>query len=196
MKKHRAVLATVILQSLFLLSSAFGDDPRGKERDVKILIEFLPEETKDWSPINDTVMGGVSTSTAEQASESTALFKGILSLENNGGFASIRCRPQPFDLGNYHGVQIRVRGDGNKYRFRIRTDSDFDGPTYQCSFEATAETWSIHEFPFGDFFASSRGRPLDDHPPLDPAKIKSFGFLIADKQEGAFSLEIDWIRAY
>ncbi|MBP1721795.1 MAG: Complex intermediate-associated protein 30 [Deltaproteobacteria bacterium] len=33
-------------------------------------------------------------------------------------------------------------------------------------------------------------------PPVDKAKIKTFGFLIADKQDGPFRLEIDWIGAY
>ena len=160
------------------------------------LIEFIPEETKSWSPINDTVMGGVSSSTVNQASESTVLFKGILSLENNGGFASIRCRPQAFELGEYQGIQIRVKGDGKKYQFRIRTDSSFDGPNYQTTFETTPDAWSVHEFPFGDFIATYRGRRLDNHPPIDAANIQSFAFLIADKQEGAFSLEIDWIEAY
>ena len=44
-----------------------------------------------------------------------------------------------------------------------------------------------------DFIATYRGRRLPDHPPIDPSQIQSFGFLIADKQEGPFELEIDWI---
>ena len=160
------------------------------------LIDFLPDETKNWSSINDTVMGGVSSSAVEQATESTALFKGIVSLENNGGFASIRCRPQPIDLGDYQGIRIRVKGDGKRYQFRIRTDNRFDGPNYQTTFETTPGEWMIHQLPFTDFIATYRGSRLDDHPPIDPAKIQSFGFMIADKQDGPFALKVDWIGAY
>ncbi|MCA9418447.1 MAG: CIA30 family protein, partial [Candidatus Omnitrophica bacterium] len=114
----------------------------------------------------------------------------------NGGFASIRSQPQPFDLSDCQGVQIRVKGDGKRYQFRIRTDSRFDGPNYQVTFETKPEEWTVHQFLFTDFIATYRGRRLPDHPPIDPAKIQSFGFLIADKQEGPFEIEIDWIGAY
>ncbi|MGD1898815.1 MAG: CIA30 family protein, partial [Phormidesmis sp.] len=40
-----------------------------------------------------------------------------------------------------------------------------------------------------------RGRVLDDAPAIAPDQIAQIGFLIADKREGEFALEIDWIRA-
>ncbi|MCA9440007.1 MAG: CIA30 family protein [Candidatus Omnitrophica bacterium] len=178
-----------------LTAPAFAQSTDSKEGGVKILIDFLPEETKIWSPINDSVMGGVSRSSIEQASDSTAVFKGVVSLENNGGFASIRSKAQRFDLSDYKGVHIRVKGDGKRYQFRIRTDARFDGPNYQTTFETTAREWTVHQFSFADFIATYRGRRLPDHPPIDPAKVQSFGFLIADKQKGPFELEVDWIGA-
>jgi NADH dehydrogenase [ubiquinone] 1 alpha subcomplex assembly factor 1 len=39
-----------------------------------------------------------------------------------------------------------------------------------------------------------RGRVLSGEPPLDPAKVTSVGFLIADKQDGPFRLEVAWIK--
>ena len=35
----------------------------------------------------------------------------------------------------------------------------------------------------------------DDVPPLNPAKVAVVGFLISDQQEGAFKLEVAWIKA-
>lgn len=46
-----------------------------------------------------------------------------------------------------------------------------------------------------DFVPTFRGRVLSDVPPLNPAKVSSVGFIIADKQDGAFRLEIAWMRA-
>jgi hypothetical protein len=40
-----------------------------------------------------------------------------------------------------------------------------------------------------------RGRVLIDVPPLNLAKVTSLGFLISDKQEGSFKLEVAWIKA-
>ena len=39
------------------------------------------------------------------------------------------------------------------------------------------------------------GGILTDVPPLNPAKVASVGLLIADKQDGAFRLEMSWIKA-
>src|SRR5690606_39501342 len=53
--------------------------------------------------------------------EGIAVFQGTLSLENNGGFASVRSGAIEQDLGKTHGVVVRVRGDGKTYQFRIWT---------------------------------------------------------------------------
>ena len=92
------------------------------------LFDFTDEESvKSWYVVNDSVMGGVSNSKVNKSEENTLRFTGTVSLENNGGFASMRTRPGDYDLGGFRGIQIRVRGDGNKYKFRIKTDSGFDG---------------------------------------------------------------------
>ena len=54
----------------------------------------------DWRIVNDDVMGGRSTSQAYLA-ENSMLFKGVVSLENNGGFASVRSPIETLDLSKY-----------------------------------------------------------------------------------------------
>lgn len=49
--------------------------------------------------------------------------------------------------------------------------------------------------PYRDFVPTYRGRILRDVPPIDPGVIRQLGFLIADKVEGPFRLEVDWIKA-
>lgn len=49
-----------------------------------------PGSTQDWHPINDGVMGGVSTSRLTFDLAGHAVFEGDVSLQNGGGFASVR----------------------------------------------------------------------------------------------------------
>src|SRR5512145_2802076 len=55
-----------------------------------------PESVRDWSPVDDAVMGGVSRSRLRFDSGGHAVFEGAVSLANNGGFASVRTAPGDF----------------------------------------------------------------------------------------------------
>ncbi len=145
--------------------------------------------------IDDVVMGGVSSSRMEGAAGCTA-FSGNLSLENGGGFASVRSPPGRYDASGYRGISVRVRGDGKTYRLILRTDSAPEGVAYQASFRTRAGAWETHRLPFSDFAARWRGREVPGAEPLDPSKIATIGFLIADGQAGAFRLEVAWVEAW
>jgi monofunctional biosynthetic peptidoglycan transglycosylase len=139
-------------------------------------------------------MGGVSSSRFS-VTNGVAVFRGELSLENNGGFASVRSLPSRHDLAGCDTFLIRVRGDGRRYKFTARTDRSFDSPIYQASFPAKPGEWEELRLPMKDFVPTFRGRVLSGQPPLDPAKVTSVGFLISDKQAGPFQLEVAWIKA-
>lgn len=158
-----------------------------------ILFEFGPND-ESWPSINDAVMGGVSSGRMRIAN-GIAIFEGVVSLENNGGFASVRSEPVESDLTGCSGVQLRVRGDGKRYQFRIKMSEDRQAPIYGSRFETERDQWIEVELPFSGFTASFRGQKLPDEPPIDPTKIATFGFLISEKQAGPFRLEIDWIRS-
>lgn len=160
------------------------------------LFDFSRESSAaEWFSINDVVMGGVSTGRMETTVKGTALFAGQVSLENNGGFASVRSAPGEFDLRGMSGIALRVRGDGRRYKLSIKTDAGFDGVLYQAPFETRDDQWQTIVVPFNRFVARFRGRGVPDAPPLDLANVVSLGLLISDKQDGAFRLEIDWIKA-
>ena len=164
---------------------------------TRIIIDFSnPASSERWMPVNDVVMGGVSSSEITATDSGTAVFRGTVSLENNGGFASVRSGPAEFDMEGYAGIRLRVRGDGNDYRLRLRTTDSFDGVAYQQTFGTTAGTWITIDIPFTDFTASFRGRRVPDAPALNPSNIRQIGFLIADRQTGPFALEISAISAY
>ncbi|RME95355.1 MAG: CIA30 family protein [Verrucomicrobia bacterium] len=162
--------------------------------DVRLFDFSQPDAVRPWRVVNDDVMGGVSTSQFLWK-EGVAVFKGTVSLENNGGFASVRTQPGEHDLTGTDAFVIRVRGDGRRYKFTVRTEGRYNAALYQASFETRQGEWQEIKLPFSQFTPTWRGRILRDVPPLDPAKVNSVGFLIADKQAGPFRLEIGWIRA-
>jgi NADH dehydrogenase [ubiquinone] 1 alpha subcomplex assembly factor 1 len=148
---------------------------------------------REWFPVDDRVMGGLSWSRAAASAEGL-VFAGDLSLEQNGGFASIRTRPRGYDLAGTRALVLRVRGDGKTYKLGIRTDDAFDGVQYQARFLTRADGWEDVRLPIADFAPRFRGRPVPA-PPLDPARIRTFGLLIADRQAGPFRLVVALLTA-
>ncbi len=146
-----------------------------------------------WQVVNDDVMGGVSASSFS-LTNGVAMFRGEVSLENNGGFASVRSLPSRHDLAGGEAFLLRVRGDGRRYKFTVRTESGFDTPIYQCAFKTRPGEWEEHRLAFRDFVPTFRGSVLRDAPPLNPARVASVGLLISDQQAGAFRLEVAWVK--
>jgi len=148
----------------------------------------------DWSAIDDTVMGGVSHSRLRHDPAGHAVFEGIVSLEHNGGFASIRSRPMDLGVPGAAGYLLDVRGNGKRFKLNLRTDDAFDGVNYQAMFAAPAGTWILLRLPLFDFRPTFRGRSVPGAPPLDPARVRQIGLMIADRQAGSFALAVRSIR--
>jgi NADH dehydrogenase [ubiquinone] 1 alpha subcomplex assembly factor 1 len=123
------------------------------------------------------------------------VFTGEVSLENNGGFASVRERPVLRSLAGCAAFVVRVRGDGRRYKFTARTDGAWDGVVYQLPFTTKAGEWTELRVPFRDLVPTFRGRVLKEVPAFDAARFVSAGFLISDRQAGPFRLEVEWLRA-
>ena len=144
-----------------------------------------------WYAINDGVMGGISQSRAVKTDRDTLLFAGTVSLENNGGFASIRHDADAFGIGPGDGISLRVKGDGKTYQLRVRTSDRFDGVAYKAEFGTQPDVWQDIHLPWKRFAATYRGREVNGAPALQGDRIRQVGFLIAGKQEGTFKLEIE-----
>jgi len=163
----------------------------------KMIIDFSsPDEQERWEIINDAVMGGVSESRISIIDNKAALFQGVVSLDNYGGFASIRTHPREFDLIGSNGLIVRVKGDGKDFRLRLRTDNTYDGIAYQTHFSTEQDRWITACLSFEAFTPVFRGMVVNDAPPLDITAIRRIGFMIADKQAGPFRLEIEWVKAF
>ena len=163
----------------------------------KILMDFSkPPEDMQIGVTNDGVMGGLSKGKIQTTEQGTLLFDGILSLENNGGFSSLRMRGKEWDLSGWKGIAIRVKGDGRTYGFRSTTDERFRSSfvSFTADFQTVKNKWVTLHVPFSDMRASWRGRKLDRI--FDPRKISGLGIILADKKPGPFQLEIKSISVY
>lgn len=143
-----------------------------------------------WNPINDGVMGGVSHCQLRHDPAGHAIFTGQVSFDNNGGFASVRCQPGDFGRNEVIAYLLEIRGDGKRYKLNLRTDNSFDGVNYQARVDPPEGIWTTCRIARADFIANWRGRPVPDAPPLDTARLRQIGLMIADRQEGPFALAL------
>jgi monofunctional biosynthetic peptidoglycan transglycosylase len=189
--KWKGTLAAGIV--VMLLIRSFGSD-------MKSMGNTDPMEkagsSAEWYVVNDGVVGGVSRSRVIITDRKTLRFSGVVSLENNGGFASIRHDAQVFDIGRGDGIRLRLKGDGKKYQLRVRTSNQFDGTAYKADFTTVKGAWQDLRIPWDQFQATYRGRIIRNAPALIGHRIRQIGFLIADHQEGPFELEVDGIGSF
>jgi uncharacterized surface protein with fasciclin (FAS1) repeats len=150
---------------------------------------------RQWISVNDSVMGGVSEGRFRITDDKTLEFSGSISLENQGGFASIRTRPADLNLDGYDTIALRVKGDGRTYYFNLRTSSARAAGSYRAPLGTQKGTWQEVRIPLKDFKYTAFGRRIAGADILRANKVQSVGFTLADKQAGPFRLEVDWISA-
>lgn len=158
---------------------------------IRTLIDFSrADEHRQWSSVNDTVMGGRSNSRLRHDGHHS-VFSGALSVENNGGFASVRRTwPEP---GSFDTIHLRVMGDGRRYQLRLRTSNDFDGMAWSRPFETSSGAWQALTMTADEFVPVFRGRIVSGAEPLDLNQIRQLGLMLADKRPGDFSLRLDYL---
>ncbi|MEM9480754.1 MAG: CIA30 family protein [Verrucomicrobiota bacterium] len=196
MKNSSYTIAIFLSTSLLALANT-TEAP--KIEDSSTVAEFDNAEVKkmEWQIVDDGVMGGLSKGNLRMTKNETMVFSGNLSLENNGGFSSVRSADVKMDLKNYKGLTLRVNGDGRTYQVRLASDARFRSSqvSFMAEFETTKDEWTVVKIPFKKFEGSWRGMDLPDKV-LNTADIQRVGLLIADKKEGPFAVEVDWIRPY
>lgn len=149
-----------------------------------------------WRVVVDGVMGGLSTGGIDRT-EGGIVFRGELSLENNGGFSQIRT---PIDRGSLEGadgLEIEVRGDGRTYIFDARVaNMRVMAGSYQHTFDTRAGEWTTIRMAFADFGFHYFGRRMENVEAMEAHMIDSLGVTLADYKAGGFELEIRAIRGY
>jgi hypothetical protein len=146
---------------------------------------------KQWRTVDDNVMGGVSNSKIIIDKEGNGVFSGHVSLENNGGFSSVRHQLKKLNVSSYNKFIIRLKGDGKNYQFRVKSKLN-DYHSYKFEFSTDGD-WQTIEIPFKELKATFRGRMLD-MPSFRNDFLEEVGYLISNKKEESFELIIDYIK--
>lgn len=160
-----------------------------------------------WGALDDVVMGGVSESNIKLGYDSARFF-GNVSTANSGGFASVRTRnfEPSLNLSSYEGIQLRVKGDGKRYKFIIRCEERWDGIGYCYSFDTVYNIWITVNIPFDQLIPVFRAKTIKNGQPFDQSKVTSVQLMLSKFEydgalnpkfsPGIFELEIESIKAY
>lgn len=180
------------------------------ERGKQLLFDFKnpSKDVKEtWGAVDDVVMGGVSESSLRLI-DNAALFAGIVSTANSGGFASVRTRnfDPPLNLSEYEGIELRVKGDGQRYKFILRSEAKWDGISYCYSFDTEKDQWMDVRIPFADLIPVFRAKTLKDAPAFESSHIYALQLMLSKFEydgalnpnftPGGFALQVETINAY
>jgi len=149
-----------------------------------------------WQAVDDRVMGGLSSSRMRFDPEGHAVFEGTVTLAQGGGFASVRALSRALQAPGIQGYSLDLCGDGRRYKLNLRTDTRFDGISFQADFEAAPGRWQTIHLTTGAFLPLFRGRAVPDAPAFAPDAVCQVGLMVADKQSGPFTLAIRSIRGF
>ncbi|MDO1500033.1 CIA30 family protein [Winogradskyella maritima] len=159
-----------------------------------IIFDFSENASLDnWRIVDDVVMGGRSDGKFALNEEGHAEFYGDVSLENNGGFSSVRYQTESINIDGYSHYKIRLKGDGKVYQFRCKSSQN-QRHSYIYEFETTGD-WQTVTIGFDTMEATFRGRRLNI-PNFDGDGVSEIAFLIGNKKEQSFKLLIDkiWVE--
>ena len=147
--------------------------------------------SKKWYIIDDVVMGGRSNGQFALTAAGHAKFFGNVSLENNGGFSSVRYVIPKTEVHPNQIIRIQLKGDGSTYQFRVKNHRG-QYYSYITKFETSGE-WQTKEFQLKDLYPTFRGRRLD-LPNFNHHTIEEVTFLIVNKVAQQFELFVSKIE--
>tara|TARA_R110002167_G_scaffold124110_5_gene303381 strand:- start:56 stop:538 length:483 start_codon:yes stop_codon:yes gene_type:complete len=147
-------------------------------------------DISNWNIVDDVVMGGRSNGSFSLNDSGNGIFKGTVSLENNGGFSMVQYRFDTKQVEKFTKVCIRLKGDGKAYQFRIKTNNN-DDYSYVFPFQTSGD-WETITIPFSSLYPAFRGRKLnaENYP---GKQMELIAFLIGNKKTEFFQLEIESI---
>lgn len=188
---------SILLAALFAFTPALtAADTVTAFEDCPIRIDFTAADADEyWGITNDGVMGGLSKG-YQRFEDNRMVFEGTLNT-NGGGFTLTRAAIQTGSLQGTDKLVMRVKSDGRGYKVRLQTNAFYRGRA--IAFETLLpdtpkDEWAKITIPLNTLKGSIFGRPIAGAE-FDAASARSIGFILADGQDGPFSLEIEWIEA-
>lgn len=154
----------------------------------RTLFDFSqPSALRGWQVEDDVVMGGRSAGSFTRDPAGFAVFRGEVSLENDGGFSSVQSNFDRIDVSGHRHAVIRLKGDGKDYRFIVEAEKD--ARHYYMAGFTTSGGWQEIKIPLRTMFPVRRGDRLDlpDYPARTMSQVR---FMIGNGRAESFRLEI------
>ena len=156
-----------------------------------LLVDFNTKSNiSDWKIVNDVVMGGRSNGSFKLNVDGHGTFSGDVSLENNGGFSSLRYRFKGKTVKGYTKAILTIKGDGKNYQFRMKS-SVYDRHSYIANISTNGK-WQTIKITLSEMYPALRGYQLNI-PNYQTETLEEIAFLIGNKKEENFQLLIDSI---
>lgn len=184
---------------------------------TRVVWQFRGREDLDkWLVTSDKVIGGRSEVFLKMGKNNqSALLYGTLSTEaakdgenSRSGYCAMISRVlrgaferrQSYDWTQYNSLYLRIRGDGRPWMVNLREQMEFiqsqDRMYSYFMYTRGGPYWQEVKIPFSKFFFTNKGRIRDAQYQLLLDRISSIGFTLADKVDGPFFLEIDFIGVF
>ncbi|XP_071539597.1 uncharacterized protein [Panulirus ornatus] len=175
----------------------------------KMLYDFRTISSLDnWRESSDTVRlpgksKGAFVLQKTQLFQRAVMFSLLNPQPNGAAFVGFSTNDD-WDLSQYSGLEMKVRGQGDNYVYKVNLRHKGQGEgsvSYEAFYEIPKNEWTSVTLQFSVFKPYYRGAEVPDAEPLDPSDITSVtlqivGGVYSDfKQSGASSLEIDYIQA-
>ncbi len=140
---------------------------------------------KNWTTLNDTIMGGSSQSSCILTDQGLS-FSGFL-VEEGGGFISCKSPSftPPIDLSHFSGIKIAIDGHGRTFKFAIACSDRFlgvdglffDRIKWVAEFSTELIGTSIVQIPLTKFIPTIRTKKVSLKAPLRKSSITQFQIL-------------------
>lgn len=150
-----------------------------------------PQDVQQWVIINDGVMGGKSAGHLSLDDQANGVFHGNISLENNGGFSMMSHRTGSVDVSAATTFRLRIKGDGNKYQFRVKEQAG-DRHSYVYSFSSSGD-WEFIDIPMREMVPTFRGMKLN-MPDYPGKEMNEISIMAGNKKAKPFRILIDRIE--
>ena len=165
---------------------------------TKLRIDFGESDGADWFVLNDDVMGGVSTSEV-YATDTTVVFEGEVSTDNNGGFVSFRSPNNEYDLSQYSQIEVSYISEGHDFTMILADQMmwympEFKHEVFPIENEWTTAVTSLYDFK--QYQMTGYGETETDVEMSDEVLSEVIRLELRNSEfaSGAFRLEIDYIE--
>jgi len=199
MKKYGLLLGLPIIGCAEGVSVVEEEQNLGDDAEmITMRIDFGEDSESDWFVVNDDVMGGVSIGETYYT-DSTMVFEGEVSTNNNGGFVSFRSPSGEYDLSDYSMVEIAYKSEGHNFSMILADRLMWYMPEFKMEVIPTSSEWTVSTASLYDFkqYAMTGYGETETGVEMSSERLSEIIRLELRNSEfvsGDFRLEIDYIE--